>query len=455
MPPGSSDDGRSRGIDSDARSVNTAWERHHLGALDAEDPALGVRSAIHKSWERSSSAGIDPQAGEAPSAEGAADVERLRNANRELCRAARGSLDKIGRMLLGTEAMLILTDERGLVIEAIGDPETLEAGRKINLHVGGLWNEHAVGTNGIGTALWAGEPMFVHGSEHYVESLKEWSCAAAPIRNPIDQSVIGAVDLSGLTKIFRHHNTAFAAAAAGEIQAALAQALNEERIRLLDALIEQVPFAGHEDGVVILDRAGRILHRSGFERLILDDGTELDTRLGHRFVELAGEPSADTVAASLPAALGCRGISDLHIDGELRGIALVLESKRRAAKPTAPRLARTPVPARRRNGGPEIVAESPGMLEAMDLARRVSHVNAPVLVQGETGTGKELFARLIHAEHSGPRQTPFVAINCGAISRELFGGELFGHVDGAFTGAMKQGKAGKLEEAEGGVFCLD
>jgi transcriptional regulator with PAS, ATPase and Fis domain len=51
--------------------------------------------------------------------------------------------------------------------------------------------------------------------------------------------------------------------------------------------------------------------------------------------------------------------------------------------------------------------------------------------------------------------TPFVAVNCGAISRELFGGELFGHVGGAFTGAMKEGKAGKLEEARGGVFCLD
>ena len=249
----------------DPRSIHRAWELHNSG-IDLPD---GVRAEIHQSWVRSTSAGIDPRCGEAPSAEDASEVEKLRQSNRELCRAARGSLDKIGRMLHGAEAMLILTDENGLVIEAIGDPKTLAAGRDINLHVGALWNEHAVGTNGIGTTLWAGEPMFVHGGEHYVEALKEWSCAAAPIRNPIDQSVIGAVDLSGLTKIFRHHNTAFAAAAAGEIQAALAQALNEERIRLLDALIEQGPVAGHEDGILILDRAGRVVHRSGFERLVL------------------------------------------------------------------------------------------------------------------------------------------------------------------------------------------
>jgi sigma-54 dependent transcriptional regulator, acetoin dehydrogenase operon transcriptional activator AcoR len=274
---------------------------------------------------RSTSAGIDPSCGQAPSAEGELDVERLKHANRELYRAARGSIKKIGRMLYGTEAMLVLTDAQGLVIEQIGDPKTIRAGEKINLHVGGLWNEDAVGTNGIGTALWAGQPMFVHGSEHYVETLKEWSCAAAPIRNPLDQSVIGVVDLSGLTKIFRQHNTAFAAAAAGEIQAALTQTLNEECIRLLDALIEQVPLAGQEDGIVILDRAGRVLHRSGFERLILPDGTELDTRKGKRLVPLEGEPSPDRVAALLPPNLRCREVSNLEIDGQVRGIALIVD----------------------------------------------------------------------------------------------------------------------------------
>lgn len=434
----------------DERAVHRAWERHHGGVLQGR--ASGVRAEIHQSWIRSTSAGIDPQCGEAPSAGSATEVDMLRQSNRELCRAARGSLDKIGRMLHGAEAMLILTDEKGLVIEAIGDPKTLGAGRDINLHVGALWNEHAVGTNGIGTALWAGEPMFVHGGEHYVEALKDWSCAAAPIRNPIDQTVIGAVDLSGLTKIFRQHNTAFAAAAAGEIQAALAHAMDEERIRLLDALIEQGPVTGHEDGILILDCVGRVVHRSGFERLVLPDGKELDTRIGQRLVKIDGVPSPDVVASLLPKGFGCREVSGLRIDGELRGLALVLPSSRGAGRVAMPTLK---VSGPRPVHSTGIVAESPRMLEAIDLARRVARVNAPVLVQGETGTGKELFARLIHTEYAGGRAKPFVAINCGAISRELFGGELFGHVHGAFTGAVKEGKAGKLEQANGGVFCLD
>lgn len=461
MPPTTPGQQRTPSSARDHRGVNRAWERHNRGELDAEGDA-DLRSVIHQSWTRSTSAGVDPERGEAPALHGDDEVERLREANRALCRAARGSLDKIGRMLHGAEAMMILTDGEGLVIEAIGDPKTLATGRKINLHVGALWREDAIGTNGIGTALHAGEPMFVHGSEHYVESLKEWSCAAAPIRDPIDRTVLGAVDLSGLTRIFRQHNTAFAAAAAGEIEAALAQALNEERIRLLDALIEQGPVFGAEDGVLILDRQGRILHRSGFERLILGDGGELDARIGRRLLELPPDAPPGLVAGALPASLPCRGVSPLTIDGEVRGHALVLDcgrARRRAALGTplvAPRPAAPAVQtARSGSAAGAIVAESPAMLAAIDLARRVARVNAPVLVQGETGTGKELFARLIHAESAGPRETPFVAINCGAISRELFGGELFGHVDGAFTGAVKEGKAGKLEQANGGVFCLD
>ena len=163
-------------------------------------------------------------------------------------------------------------------------------------------------------------------------------------------------------------------------------------------------------------------------------------------------PSPDAVASALPDGFGCREVSGLSIDGELRGVALVLANRRSARSAAAPALVTAgprPAPAH------GIIAESARMLEAVDLARRVARVNAPVLVQGETGTGKELFARLIHTEYSGGREKPFVAINCGAIERELFGSELFGHVHGAFTGAVKEGKAGKLEQANGGVFCLD
>ena len=91
---------------------------------------------------------------------------------------------------------------------------------------------------------------------------------------------------------------------------------------------------------------------------------------------------------------------------------------------------------------------------AADKARRVVGKPIAVLIQGESGVGKEVFARALHA--SGPRRAgPFVAINCAAIPEHLIESELFGHVAGAFTGARKEGSLGRLREAHGGTLFLD
>ena len=79
----------------------------------------------------------------------------------------------------------------------------------------------------------------------------------------------------------------------------------------------------------------------------------------------------------------------------------------------------------------------------------------PVLVEGETGVGKELFAKLIHGAGQEDPKAPFIAFNCGAVSKDLLGAELFGHVAGAYTGAMRDGRPGRFELAHGGTLCLD
>jgi transcriptional regulator with PAS, ATPase and Fis domain len=102
----------------------------------------------------------------------------------------------------------------------------------------------------------------------------------------------------------------------------------------------------------------------------------------------------------------------------------------------------------------DIVGSRTGLCEVTARARQLSKVDAPVLVQGETGVGKEVFARAIH--QSGPcRDACFVALNCGGLSRELLASELFGYVDGAFTGARRSGMAGKIEAAHEGTLFLD
>ena len=102
----------------------------------------------------------------------------------------------------------------------------------------------------------------------------------------------------------------------------------------------------------------------------------------------------------------------------------------------------------------DIIGESPALCEVIKTARKVAQSNATVLICGETGTGKELLASAIH-NSSARSKKPFIAVNCGALSKELILSTLFGYSPGAFTGASKTGQIGKLELADGGTLFLD
>lgn len=421
-------------------------------------PVTGVRPIIYQSWLRSNSEGISSEQFSAPIVKSKEQAVRFRHKNKELHSAARGSFAQIGKMLNDAEAMLILTDSSGIVLEAIGDESTLEQGRKINLEVGGKWSEDASGTNGIGTALWAGHPVFVHGTEHFCDGMSSWSCAAAPIRDPLDQSIIGVVDLSGLTQIFRKHNAAFAAAAAGEIQTALAYAQNTLRARLLEAAIGNVPIEGQEtEKIAIIDRFGRLIFSRNFEKTFLANGMELDIQLGRKLLDMTTGMSEEELLSSLPEELGCKEIFHLEVDGEFEGTALVFPSQKihhtkniRDHKPPDPGVSIMGTDLK-------IIGKSEAILEALDFANRIAHVNTPILIEGETGVGKELFARFIHSLADPAEHNPFFAINCSAVSQKMFVNELSAHgyntgIPGKIVAAEKQDSP---QHAKQGILCLD
>ncbi len=108
---------------------------------------------------------------------------------------------------------------------------------------------------------------------------------------------------------------------------------------------------------------------------------------------------------------------------------------------------------KQQGGGDQVVFESAAFAETYDLAMRVTGVDSPLLVLGESGSGKEMIARAVH-QHSPRSQAPFLALNCAALTETLLESQLFGHVKGAFTGAM-QNQQGLLAAAEGGTLFLD
>ncbi|MBF9035857.1 GAF domain-containing protein [Rhodobacterales bacterium HKCCE2091] len=427
-----------------------AWERFVTARQTDEAGPESVRDVIADSWRRSIESGVDAARHGSRRITDENDVWRRQQLNSQLRDAAQQAFERLAPHLKNARTILILADELGVIIDAIGDQSVLEQGHDIHLEIGGIWSENAIGTNGIGTALKTGQPTYVHAAEHFVEGVQNWTCAGVPIHDPIDQSVIGVVDLSGPPQIFREHNLALVMAAAREIEIALAEQQRKERTQLLEAFLMS-EFSRAEDGVILLDKTGRIQFRRG-----LDERLQLPFEklaVGKKLLSQNQELSGTDIGKILPPEFQPKGLERLSFEGTYRGAALFIDNHRARTRPAA-----EPRRIRPRPGVSEaevvIVGEAPRMLDAIELAERAAAANVTVLIQGETGVGKELFARLIHGRSKKP-DAPYVTVNCAAISGDLIGAELFGYVEGAFTGAVRGGREGKFELADGGVLCLD
>jgi transcriptional regulator of acetoin/glycerol metabolism len=424
-----------------AESTQTmrAWERFLSGDASAMAPGANL---VVASWMRSHALGINPSGAAAPLAARGDAMEALRVRHADLLGAASDVFARAEALLAGSRSLMLLTNPEGIVLDTIGDHQTLDDGQDIHLMPGGDWREHTVGTNGIGTALATGRPAQVHGAEHFCEGIKAWTCAAAPIYEPGTGRVLGVVDISGPPATYQRNNLSLAVATARQIEMVLSHHMGLERMQLLEACLAQASGADR-GGLVVLDRHGRLVHSSGRAPALV--------ALGQRLPGLAEGASIDDWPAQLPQPLRADWFSVIRSEGRTIGALLRIP-------PAQPSTLARPVAAKERaEGRPDpfatILRRSGSMERVVARARRLVGKRVPVLIEGETGTGKELFARALHGDAADGR--PFVVFNCGAVVKELLASELFGHVRGAFTGAVAGGAAGRFEQAHGGTLCLD
>lgn len=447
---------RPPGFRYDERQVMTAWEAFLTGGK--EQDYSSVRPLVKDSWSRCMSHGVDAHGTGAPLRNDADYLHQLNEENQDLLTAATGSLLMLKHLLDGASAMIILTDRDGVILESFGDSRTIEAGRDIHLEIGGGWNESTAGTNGIGTALRTGKPVLIHAAEHYCQDVKAWTCAAAPIFDPFDGNVVGVVDLSGPTEIFQRHNMTVPVIAARQIEQILHQRGSEEHLQLMEACFNSAPTINNDDGLVLLDRNGRVVCHKNAPKIEVEGKAKRLIRAGDCLFSPKADMTEMDIVASLSAKFMPEKIQSLQVDGKIRGTVLVFENKRRAMATRSVVAPMVSKPDTMKNDAvpwPLILGTSRKIRRVVDMIGRIVPGRASVMLEGETGVGKELFARLLYAHAATAKDDPFVTVNCGAITKDLCGGELFGHVPGAFTGALREGKKGKFEEAHGGVLCLD
>ncbi|MFG1365569.1 sigma-54-dependent Fis family transcriptional regulator [Xanthobacter versatilis] len=422
------------------REIARAWEAFHQDGIASSV----VRPAVLASWQRSRQHAITASRSEAPLVS-EAELHRRRQQNTRLIAAARPAMDEARHLLSDARSMLILTDTEGTILETEGDARAVDTGQEVKLQRGGLWCEAQIGTNAIGTALACGRPVQIHAAEHFCASVQRWTCAAAPVRHPGHGAVIGAVDVSGSTDTFNPQNLAHAVALAQQIEAVLGRRMEMEHEQVLRHFLSKRSLWLSEE-ILAFGRSGALIYSTdrALKEVIRRNAHFIaDGRLA-ALNDVAPAAWAERVAALLPGA----SVEIVREDGEEIGGVVVLHAPRKP-RPVMREATREPevLPFE------AIIGDSPVMREVREKARRMAESGLPILLEGETGVGKEVFARAIHGGRAPCG--PFVPLNCGGLPRDLIASELFGYEKGAFTGADTAGKQGKVEAADGGLLCLD
>jgi sigma-54 dependent transcriptional regulator, acetoin dehydrogenase operon transcriptional activator AcoR len=435
------------------RKIMAAWE----GFLSGQAPqSSALRCLIDDSWRRCLEVQVDPARHQALPPLNEAALSSLQHQHRELLIAGKQVMAMARDFLAETETIMILTDPNGMILGVEGDQRALGAAENIHLIAGCSWNELICGTNAIGTALSIGQPVQIHAAEHFCAGIKQWTCSATVIRDPYDGKILGAVDVSGLGKTFSPHSLALAVTTAGRIESQLAKQEMGFRYQLLERGMAKM--ASATDGVIICDRRGypiKVNERAA--TALLARGIVFDLINATTIPTLGTGTFANSASNEAPEWLRADWVEAIIDEGERIGTLLTIPGLPQpglpshfARKEKAAALAATADI----KGFAGIVGCSDVLVAAVQKAKLLARTNVPVLLLGETGVGKENFAQGIHrAGPSGAR--PFVALNCGGLSKDLLASELFGHCEGAFTGARRGGMIGKVEAANGGTLFLD
>jgi transcriptional regulator of acetoin/glycerol metabolism len=430
----------------DESAVMTAWESFVGG--DAR-PIESLRSLVDISWQRCQEAQVDPnrRGGSRPLSD--QDLFLLLERQSELLEASAPAMACARDFLSETGTMMVLADIHGTILLTEGDAHALGSAETIYLMPGATWSEAQCGTNAIGTALALGQPVQIHSAEHYCAGIKRWTCSATVVRHPTDGEIIGVLDVSGLSQTYSRQSLALVVTTANRIESRLAMVEMERRYILLEHGMGRWN-AGGQEGLVLFDRRGRPIKANEHAHIaIAAVGGQVELSSARRLPELAAaRPGRGGARRQLPPWIKPEWLEPLIVKGEQLGTLLVVPSTRsRAASPHSSGHGRGDVG----DAFAAVITADPTLLQVIGKARQLARSRAPLLLQGETGVGKEEFAQGIHGASSGP----FVALNCGGLSRELLASELFGYADGAFTGARKGGMAGKIEAADGGTLFLD
>ena len=379
-----------------------------------------------------------------------------RDAMDDLLRTARFGVEALYRQVAGLSYILLLTDRNGITVDYIGDSSATEQVRAAGLYHGFDWHETKAGTNGVGTVIATLEALVVHKSDHFDATHIPLTCTAAPIFDATG-NLAAVLDIAALTspdeKTSQFLALQIVKSFAHRIETAnLIRSCSRNWILKLTS--NQALAEVDIEYVLVLDSSGRIVGLNHFGRQLLAQELKQNWRVSDM---LFGRPITDFFDCEIdgltrfvaPYSIE-RNVVRLTASGRSLFIQVVPPSGIRVLTSPAQPNEEFKLPPPLKN----VAGEEPSIQRSLKKVSRLLNTNMSILVQGETGTGKEFLAKAIHAS-SARAQGPFVPVNCAALPETLIESELFGYERGSFTGALSKGKKGLVREAHGGTLFLD
>lgn len=417
--------------------IEKAWEQFVAGQKTVED----IRSLTFQSWKRSLNHGVHPLHSIAPITLSEEVIAEYR-ARDLLYSTLDPLLVKLKEAAIDSGYLITFCNSNGEIFYIDGDDKIKREAEKMNFIAGTSWSEQHVGTNGMGTSLATGYPIQIFASEHFCKPVHNWVCSAAPIKDPATNKTLGAANITGIWKGVHPHSLSTVVSIALSIERELQNRLNLEHFFLLEYFMEMTNRKGNCIAAVI-DRGYKVIKASPpfYENNWVNQNGNL-TILDVSYLpmepyrwELNGNKGKWAFEAT-----------PYYSQGAFIGFFVCATKTSRPLSKGAGNTVK--------HTFSSIIGQSEVILSLLKEAKLLSNLDLSVTIEGESGTGKELLAQSIHA--ASPRSSgPFVAVNCGAIPRELAESELFGYEEGAFTGGVKGGHKGKFLQADGGTIFLD
>ncbi|CAM3080301.1 MULTISPECIES: sigma-54-dependent Fis family transcriptional regulator [Pseudomonas] len=427
---------------------NDHFSRHAQQVLTVtrgQDLAQGPGSdpSIARSWLRClEDYHLDPALSIAPTVLEHGRLLESRERLQQVLSIAGSEMNSLHQQLSGAGHAVLLTDARGVILNCVTAPSERKIFERAGLWLGADWSEACEGTNGIGTCLVERQSLTIHRDEHFRGRHTGLTCSASPVFDPQGE-LLAVLDVSSareaVSRQSQFHTMALVNLSAKMIESCYFLR-HFENHWLLRFHLQAESVGLFSEGLLAFDGEGRIcaVNQSALNLLGQARGGLLGQPV-EAFFECTLDQLLGRASANATASWPLRTRDGRSLFAVLRGQA------RRApplmAKPEAPRL-------------PGICLGDPALQSDFNKALRVFERDVPLLINGETGCGKEAFAKAVH-QASSRANNAFVALNCAAIPENLIESELFGYRGGSFTGALKEGMRGKLQQADGGTLFLD